>query len=315
LVYYFHLKLQLIVRAALRSQYESITSIHIYSIGPHPLKDLQLLSDTSRELATLTASEDPLEFASKYGTILNPLVKRRPNRRPPVAVKPVPIAKPKAAEAVEEKEIPKPKIEQKSSQSAVAKDFFGKGKEKTKPAAGSATGSKEGSPAPPATLKRESSSIFKSFAKAKPKLKRDDTGSSAAEDVSMKGMELDDDDEEETYVAPVPVKKEKLESAGDRKTRKEREEALRKMMEDDDDDEVEAAVPTPEPQEDEEEATILEKEKPAKEEEPAVTVSGGRRRGKRRVMKKKTGQDGDGYLGMSRLHISIPMRPKLTIIK
>jgi DNA polymerase delta subunit 3 len=84
------------------------------------LKDLQLLSDTTRELANLTVAEDPVEFASKYGTILNPLVKRRPNRRPPpvaAPAKPVPqAAKPKPAEAVKEKEAPKIKQEQKSTQ-------------------------------------------------------------------------------------------------------------------------------------------------------------------------------------------------------
>jgi DNA polymerase delta subunit 3 len=184
------------------------------------------------------------------------------------------------------------------SRSAAAKDFFGKGKEKTKPAAGSAPSSKEGTPAPapPATLKKESSSIFKSFAKAKPKLKREGTDSSAAEDVSMRGMQFDDDDDEEDdYVAPVPRKKENVESDGDRKSRKEREANLRRMM--DEEEDKEEVMPTPEPEEEEEE-TILGKDKPAKEEEPAYTVSGGRRRGKRRVIRKKTIKDEEGYLGM-----------------
>lgn len=229
-------------------------------------------------------------------------MKRRPNRRPiPAAVPAKPLAtaaKTKPVEVVKEKETVKPKPEQKSNQSAAAKDFFGKGKEKSKTAAGSAPSSKEGTPAPPPALKRESSSIFKSFAKAKPKLKREDTESSATEDVPMKGVlfDDDDDDEEDAYVQPAPMKKGDGEEAGDRKTRKDREAALKRMMEDDDEDEVEA-VPEPEP---EEEETVLEKEAPVKEPEPEITVSGGRRRGKRRVMKKKTVKDEEGYLGMSR---------------
>jgi len=281
-----------------KSRYETITSIQVYSLGPHPLKDLHLLSDTSREIQVLTASEDSLEHAATYGTIVNPLVKRRTNRRPP------PISAPKAAVPVVQTKPAEPaksttkssittKQDGKASQSATAKDFFGKSKEKTKAAVGSGPSSKESTPAPPPTLKRESSSIFKSFAKT-PKLKRDNTDS-AAEDVSMKGLEDDDDDEEETYVPPVQVKKEKVndveETAGDRKSRKEREAALKQMMEESDEEEI---IPTPEPDEEE---IVLEKEKLSQEPEPTVTISGGRRRGKRRVMKKRTVKDDEGYLG------------------
>lgn len=267
------------------------------------MKDLQLLSDTTRELAILTTSEDPVDSASKYGTILNPLVKRRPNHRPPPDIAPAKLptqaAKPKPAELAKEKEAPKIKQEQKGSQSSVTKDFFGKGKEKGKPVVGSGPSSKESTPMPPATLKRESSSIFKSFAKAKPKLTREDTNPSALEDVSMKGMEADDDDEEDTYVPTVSVKKLGVEAEGDRKSRKEREAALRKMMEDDDEEEASPISEREEEEADEEdeEETTLEKEDSPKEEEPIVTVSGGRRRGKRRVMRKKTIKDEEGYLG------------------
>ena len=279
----------------MKSQYENITSIHIYSIGPHPLKDLHVLSDITREIQVLTVSEDPLEHNATYGTIVNPLVKRRQNRRPPpaAAAKTVaPVAKPKSVESANllTKTSTATKQEGTASQSAATKDFFGKGKEKSKAASESGPGSKESTPAPPAKLKKESSSIFKSFAKT-PKVKREN----AAEDVSMKGMDDDDDDEEETYVPPVQVKKEKVtgaeESAGDRKSRKEREAALKQMMEESDEEEV---VPTPET---EEEEVILEKEVPAAEPEPVTTVSGGRRRGKRRLMQKKTVKDDEGYLG------------------
>ncbi|KAH9219633.1 DNA polymerase subunit Cdc27 [Leptodontidium sp. 2 PMI_412] len=275
-----------------RSQYEHISSIHVYSIGPHPLKDLQILSDITREIQVLCASEDAVESAPKYGTILNKNVKRRPARRPPpVAAAPVPgpakaAVKPKLAEA---KEAVKPTIKQetKPSQPSTANEFFGKGKAKAKPAASSNPSSKESTPNPP-TLKHDSSSIFKSFAKAKPKLKREGTDSSAVESPAMSAAEdspmkdVVSDDEEDTY-APPPPSKEIVDS--DRKSRKEREAALKKMMEDEDEDEV---VVKPKPKRKEKE--IVDKE------EIPITVSGGRRRGRRRVMKKKTVKDDEGYL-------------------
>ena len=268
------------------------------------------MSDTTREIQVLTASEDPCEHAATYGTVINPLVTRRQNRRPlPVAAPKAvaPVSKPKTVEPVNAtaKASTSTKQDGKGSQSGAAKDFFGKGKEKAKATTESGHSSKESTPAPPAKLKKESSSIFKSFAKT-PKVKRENTDS-AAEDVSMKGMD-DDDDEEETYVPPVQIKKEKAagveESAGDRKSRKEREAALKQMMEESDEEE---AIPTPEP---EEEETILENEKPMTEPEPVTTVSGGRRRGKRRVMKKKTVKDDEGYLG-KRLALKILMTKML----
>ena len=91
----------------------------MYSLGPNSLKDLQILSDATREIATLTVSEDPFEFAAKYGTILNPLVKRRPNRGPPPIAAPVkeaPAANSKLAEVAKEREPPQVKQEQKSTQ-------------------------------------------------------------------------------------------------------------------------------------------------------------------------------------------------------
>lgn len=288
-----------------RSQYEHISSIHIYSIGPHPLKDLQILSDITREIQVLCASEDAVEQAPIYGTITNKNVKRRPARRPPpVAAAPAPApakaaVKPKAADVKENK--PAVKQESKPSQPSTANDFFGKGKAKAKPAASSNASSKESTPNPP-TLKRDSSSIFKSFAKAKPKLKREGTDSSAvespalsaAEDSPMKDV-VSDDDEEDTFVPPAPSK-EIVDS--DRKSRKEREAALKKMMEDDVEDE---AVVKPKRKEKdvvevEEEEEEEDREKSEEKGEVPTVVSGGRRRGRRRVMKKRTVKDDEGYL-------------------
>ncbi|CAL3962730.1 unnamed protein product [Diplocarpon coronariae] len=292
-----------------QSQYERISSIHVYSIGPHPLKDLQILSDITREIQVLCLNEDALESAPKYGTILNPNVKRRPTRRPPpIAEAPAPIkTQPPKPKIPEPKEDAKPsRQESKNSQlSTAAKDFFAKGKEtKSKDKAKQAASSSKESTQNPQNLKRDNSSIFKSFTKANSKPKREGTDSSAvdspalsaAEDSPMRDTE-DDDDEEDTYVAaPAPSKK-TVES--DRKSRKEREAALKKMMEDDSEEIVE---PKAKRQKSEE---VVEKEKKreeesesveSKEEMPSVTVSDARRRGRRRVMKKKTVKDDEGYL-------------------
>ncbi|KAG9243778.1 DNA polymerase subunit Cdc27 [Calycina marina] len=277
---------------AIKSNYETINSIHIYSLGPRPLKDIQLLTDTTRQIQVLTAADDPLESIATYGTIVNPLVKRRPSRRPPLAAIPKEassIGTSKSAEPAKAAANTKP--ETKSHQLGAAKSFFGEGKVRTKGSANSDATSKESTSAPPAKLKKESSSIFKSFAKT-PKMKQENTDS-AAEDTSMKGME-DDDDEEEEYIPPVLVKKPKAkdaESAGDKKSRTEREAELKRMMEES--DEEEDLIPALEPEKDE---TVLKEVNPDEEPGPVTTVIEGRRRGKRRVTKKKTIKDEEGYL-------------------
>jgi DNA polymerase delta subunit 3 len=188
----------------------------------------------------------------------------------------------------------KVKAEPKLAPISNGKEFFGKGKEKPKGAEISASSSKEGTPNPP-NLKRENSSLFKSFAKAKPRIKKEETDSSAVvsatEDSPMKDVS---DDEEETY-EPEVASEAAMEN--DRKKRKEREAALKQMMEDDDDDDDTAPTPEPEPEE-EQEAEVLEEIKDEEPKPDAVEVKEGRRRGRRRVMKKKNYKDEEGYLGI-----------------
>lgn len=153
----------------------------------------------------------------------------------------------------------------------------------------------------PPQLKRDSSNIFKSFAKAKPPLKREGTDSSAGasgvdsaspsgpEDELMKDMS---DDEEDDYVLPSQNHSERRVDAN-RNSRTERKAALKKMMEDDEDqnDESDVVLEDMHPE--------SSKDTPASQStEEAVQVTGGRRRGRRRVMKKKTIKDEEGYLGM-----------------
>ncbi|EMR81940.1 putative dna polymerase subunit cdc27 protein [Botrytis cinerea BcDW1] len=292
----------------IRSQFEHISSIHIYSLGPHPLKELQLLSDSTREIQTLAKSEDPLETYHKYGIIPNPNVKRRTRSTPPIAAATqasVPTrpatAKSKLNEVQEaSKSSSSSKKPESKSQPSNAKDFFASnGKEKakaksqeesTKAEPTTAPSSKESTPAPPANLKRESSSIFKAFAKTQPKkAKIEETESSAKDDTAMK--DVSDDDEEDTWM-PAPVSKET--KSQDRNSRKETQERLRKMMEED--DEEEEAVPSPAPETPAEEVEEEKASEETKEEEPVASTSNGRRRGRRRVMKKRTVKDEDGYL-------------------
>ncbi|RDL40011.1 Uncharacterized protein BP5553_04351 [Venustampulla echinocandica] len=273
----------------LLAQYEQVTSIHIYSLGPHPLKDLQILSDVTREIQELSANDDPLESSAKYGTIVNPRARRRAVRRPPPAAVPV-KPEPSKAKPADPKTAPVPKTEEPKAQPSSAKEFFGKAKEKPKP--GNAS-SKESTPKPPPALKRDSSNFFKAFAKAKPKEGTDSSAAaspalSAAEDEPMKDVS---DDEEETYVPPPQPSKEIVDS--DRKKRKEREEALRMMMEDDEDEEPVVAEKV-EAVEEEERPKSKSESVEAKEE--PVVAGDGRKRGKRRVMKKKATKNAEGYL-------------------
>jgi DNA polymerase delta subunit 3 len=300
----------------LRSQYEMITSVHVYSLAPHPLKvyldlsrttgtklrilqDLQVLSDAARETAEVDADQDPLEIAGTYGTIINKTARRRTGRRLPppgpstaaAAPAKVPSLPSKQAIVKDIKNVSTPPVKPESKASQSSKEIPSKGSQE-----------KRNASANPPQLKRESSSIFKSFAKAKPPLKREGTDSSAGasgldsappsgpEDEVMKDTS---EGEEDDYIPP-PQASSKGASDIDRKSRKEREAALKKMMEEDDDDE-----------ENDESFIVMENQQPessrespaSQPTEEAVQVLGGRRRGRRRVMKRKTIKDDEGYLG------------------
>lgn len=49
--------------------------MHVYSLQPTVLQDLNALTDASRELSTTYASQDPLEFGKQWGMIQNSHVK------------------------------------------------------------------------------------------------------------------------------------------------------------------------------------------------------------------------------------------------
>jgi DNA polymerase delta subunit 3 len=49
--------------------------IHVYSVQPSTLQDLNTLTNVCREMATAHAQEDPLECGSQWGMIQNRNVK------------------------------------------------------------------------------------------------------------------------------------------------------------------------------------------------------------------------------------------------
>ncbi|POS88161.1 hypothetical protein EPUL_000323, partial [Erysiphe pulchra] len=69
-----------------RSKYEHIDSIHIYSLAVYSVKDLQVLSEATQRLNQLCSGEDQLKSSSTYGTIQNKYVKLRVQRKPSLAV-------------------------------------------------------------------------------------------------------------------------------------------------------------------------------------------------------------------------------------
>ncbi|KAL2819227.1 DNA polymerase subunit Cdc27 [Aspergillus granulosus] len=270
-----------------KSTFESISSIYIYSLQPTILQDLNVLTDVAREMLVNHAKEDPLEYGKQWGMIQNRNVKRRTGAQPPpqpaAPSSTIPAKRPAQSDSQQSKtevkeERPEPKPAQRQ------------GAPSTKPG---------GNAAPP---KKEKGNLFSSFAKAKPKLKKEESSTpvasgaesaepSGAEDVILGDASDDDDEQEELF----PESK-KPASTETRETRKEREDRLRKMMEDDD-DEDEEMPDTTEPEEPEEPSAPIDQPPPKQEElKVEATVKGGRRRGRRQVMKKAVKKDSEGYL-------------------
>jgi DNA polymerase delta subunit 3 len=277
-----------------KATFEKITGIHVYSLAAGGLSDLNSLTECNRKIAVECASEDPLVAWKQYGTIQNPNVKRRTQKRPPLPA----TSNAKEAPA---KAKPAPALEKQAN----------KASNEPEPTSAKATpvpekntdATKKKTATKPVTLKREASSIFKSFAKGANKAKKPaSTESSAApspapvpaEDESMGGMSDDDIDS-------AAVDEEIEVDAGTGKSRKDREADLKAMMDADDEEMEDVAdgasdnaldAPKDEEKEESQEST---KEEPKE----TLTVENGRRRGRRRVMKKKTVKDDEGYLGES----------------
>ena len=296
-----------------KEQYEHISSIHVYSVSSTRIQDLATLTDTGRAVFTdYHAKQDPLIHNKDYGLIQNPHVWRRKGKRPANFDVEVPQPKLQTKPRPKNEEKPKPftktetKTEAKKEETSAAA---------SRPSSRDSTITQDSSKAKP-DLKRDSSSLFKAFAKqsAKPKLERKDTDAS---DSKMSGIDTNDDEgesEDDAMFLDTGTSKSKKRPSDVQRERDERQAKLRKMMEEDD---QEPAVPKVE------DAADAEAEPPAakENEEPDAPDGDGeavdwsesdsekklkaqpqqdegpkRRRGKRKVMRKKTMQDEEGFL-------------------
>lgn len=58
-----------------KATFQAISTIHVYSVQPTGLQDLNVLTDVCREIATAHAQDDPLECGQQWGMIQNRNVK------------------------------------------------------------------------------------------------------------------------------------------------------------------------------------------------------------------------------------------------
>lgn len=273
--------------------YEEVKSIHVYSLGGHPVKDMAILSDAARQVSTLSSPEDAPSNLKIYGTITNANVRRRERRglgsrlaaAPPVATK---AAAPKAEATMSTKPAAvqvEVKEEVKESQKAPT------------PAPSAPVSSAGSKKAKPALQRGGSGGLMAAFAKgaaAKAKKAESQPATPSGDESSV--HPLSDDDEDDSSMLPKPKAPE---AAAAKSKAQQRKEALQRMMEQDDEEEEEQEkedTPMEEPEEEPEE------EKPAPEsekEEPAEIISAsgdGRRRGKRQVMKPRRFLDEEGNM-------------------
>jgi DNA polymerase delta subunit 3 len=174
------------------------------------------------------------------------------------------------------------------------------------------------------TLKRDTSDIFKSFAKARPKPKDekkdadastngDSPAQSGPEDVKMTDADEEGESEDEALFLDTntrkPAKKRTSEEGDLKKDKEERAAKLRKMMDSDDESEqilAKTNVKKEDADEEAEDADVAwsesdsEKPKALKQDKTHVKeeleAEPTRRRGRRKVMKKRTMKDEEGYL-------------------
>ncbi|KAK7957673.1 DNA polymerase delta subunit 3 [Apiospora saccharicola] len=251
-------------------EYE-VTSIHVYSLAPHSMKDLQFLSDAAQLVLNQTIEEDsPLTASQTYGTMFCPNARKREASRG--CFRPRTTCQDTA----------------KGGPSEAGAQADGQGGTKL-----SSSSSPNAAPA----LKRQGSSggIGQMFAKQAAKPKKP----AAPKREEVVTPVLSDEGEDDSEAMPEPANQKAEE---DSKSRSDRQAALRRMMDESDGEEEEASKSKPEsPAEDEpmEEDTVPPEPEAKVEKEPAEVVAStgdGRRRGRRRITKKKQIMDDQGYL-------------------
>ncbi|OQV06722.1 hypothetical protein CLAIMM_11255 [Cladophialophora immunda] len=297
----------------MKDEYETITSMHIYSLSPARIQDLVTLTDISRGLFT-NGFED--EHNKIYGVIQNPDVRRRKGKRPAI-----PGGASKTQPAKEETK--KPSFSHtKPTPKGLTSAPLVKTEEPSRPSSRDSTSTSSSAKQP--TLKRDASDLFKAFAKhGQRKSTPAATPKSASQDPDTTMNDADEgESEDEALFLDTGTRKSATSKKRASDVKKEREDKaakLRKMMESD--DEEEAAAPSVE------EATGLKNDEPpaakkgtdahaetknddgddqvawsesdtekkqaSKPDQDAAPTR--RRRGKRKVMQKRTFKE-DGYL-------------------
>ncbi|KIW33530.1 uncharacterized protein PV07_00371 [Cladophialophora immunda] len=296
----------------MKDEYETITSMHIYSLSPARIQDLVTLTDISRGLFT-NGFED--EHNKIYGVIQNPDVRRRKGKRPAI-----PGGASKTQPAKEETK--KPSFSHtKPTPKGLTSAPLVKTEEPSRPSSRDSTSTSSSAKQP--TLKRDASDLFKAFAKhGQRKSTPAATPKSASQDQDTTMNDADEgESEDEALFLDTGTRKSATSKKRASDVKKEREDKaakLRKMMESD--DEEEAAAPSVEeatgPKNDEPPAakgtdahaetknddgddqvawseSDTEKKQASKPDQDAAPTR--RRRGKRKVMQKRTFKE-DGYL-------------------
>lgn len=310
---------------SVKERYETITSIHIYSLSPARIEDLVTLTDIGRGLfADSFARQDPLLENKTYGVIQNPGVRRRKGVRPVEPVEPTP----KFLPVKDEPKKPNSFFPAQSStkQSASTQESKKEKEDTTASRPSSRDSTSTAGSTKPATLKRDSSDLFKAFAKQSQQKPKSTLSHEQNQDTKMSDAPPSDQDEGESEDEALFLDT-GTHKAGTKKrlsdVKKERDDKaakLRKMMDSDDENDS-AAVPSKQTKneglskavkrsdgdasdEDKEEVAWSESDTEEKAQKaqtasnPAPTEPSGpqRRRGKRKIMKKRTTKDEDGYL-------------------
>lgn len=175
--------------------------MHIYSLQPNVLPDLNVLTDVSREILAVYGNEDPLTHGAQWGMIQNKNVKvwflpilrravchlvlnyflqrRTGARPPPPAPQKEPVSTKQPKQPAQKDPAPQQKApEEQKPLEAVSEKPAQPEKSRPQPPP---------KPTKTAPLKRGKSDILNSFAKAKPKPKETPTtpAASGAESVSV----------------------------------------------------------------------------------------------------------------------------------
>lgn len=67
--------LNVVLNADAKATFQSISTMHVYSVQSTILQDLNVLTDVAREVATASVQDDPLECGKQWGMIQNRHVK------------------------------------------------------------------------------------------------------------------------------------------------------------------------------------------------------------------------------------------------